>query len=105
ADSLYLATTSQEYAVLARDALVYEPDRRTAIHKFALVGGRVEYRGSGEVEGHLGWNEDYKSFRMGENGRYLNVVTSTGNTWDGSASTQLHVLREGRGDTLQVVRT
>ena len=100
-DSLYLATTQNEYSVSANDALFYNPNHKTAIHKFALRGSDIEYRGSGEVEGHLGWSEDKRSFRMGANGKegeYLNVVTSLGDTWSGSSSTRLTVLKENAGE-------
>ena len=93
-DALYLATTSWEYNNLAEDALFYSPEHTTSIHKFALENGGVSYRGSGAVKGHLGWVDDKKSFRMGQNGGFLNVVTSVGETWDGSSSTRLSVLRE-----------
>ncbi len=103
-DSLYLATTRWDYERLAADSLVYNPDHTTAIHKFALANGGIEYRGSGEVKGHLGWTEDKKSFRMGENGAYLNVVTSVGDSWGESASTRLTVLKEsGVSNELETV--
>ncbi|MDP6536929.1 MAG: beta-propeller domain-containing protein [Gammaproteobacteria bacterium] len=103
--SLYLATTQYEYSVFSTDALFYRPDHKTAIHKFALVEASVEYRGSGEVDGHLGWHEDKRSFRMGANGEndeYLNVVTSIGETWNDSSSTRLSVLKDNAGE-LQTV--
>ncbi len=93
-DSLYLATTQDNYSWIGFDALVYKPNHTTAIHKFNLLNGGVEYRGSGQVEGHLGWIEDKKSFRMGENGDYLNIVTSVGDTWNETSSTRLTVLKE-----------
>ncbi len=95
--SLYLATTRYEYDLIASDALFYEPNHQTAVHKFALVDDGVAYRGSGVVEGHLGWSEDKRSFRMGANGpndEYLNIVTSIGNTWGADSSTRLTVLEE-----------
>lgn len=95
--SLYLATTSWSYEGLATDALVYSPDHRTTIHKFALEDAAIAYRGSAEVEGHLGWDEDKKSFRLGENGDYLNVVSSIGDSWVGDSSTQLTVLKDNGG--------
>ncbi len=103
-DSLYLATTSWDYDVLAADSLRYEPNHTTAIHKFALDDGAIVYQGSGAVKGHLGWSEDKKSFRMGENGAYLNVVTSIGDTWNETSSTRLTVLKEGTDGRLQTVR-
>jgi uncharacterized secreted protein with C-terminal beta-propeller domain len=95
--ALYLATTSWDYGAVATDALVYSPEHSTTVHKFALADGGIVYRGSGEVEGHLGWEEDKKSFRMGENGDYLNVVTSVGDSWSGTSSTRLTVLKEAGG--------
>ena len=103
--SLYLATTQYEYSVFSRNALFYNPEHKTAVHKFALVDGGIDYRGSGEVDGHLGWSEDKRSFRMGENGdegAYLNVVTSIGDTWNDTSSTRLTVLKEIAGN-LQIV--
>ena len=104
AESLYLATTQYNYQIFSTAALVYDPEHTTAIHKFALVDGGIEYRGSGQVRGHLGWAEDKKSFRMGENGDYLNIVTSVGDTWSQTSSTRLTVLKESsQGNELQVV--
>jgi uncharacterized secreted protein with C-terminal beta-propeller domain len=93
-NSLYLATTQYSYNSLAQTSLIYDPKHTTSIHKFALNNGTVDYRGSGQVEGHLGWSEDKKSFRMGENGDFLNIVTSIGDTWGASSSTKLTVLKE-----------
>ncbi|MBT8147492.1 MAG: beta-propeller domain-containing protein, partial [Gammaproteobacteria bacterium] len=51
-------------------------------------------------------SEDKKSFRMGQNRGYLNVVTSTGATWDGTSSTVLSVLREAEeNNSLELVTT
>lgn len=102
-NSLYLATTSWDYAVLAADSLRYNPEHTTAIHKFALGDGNIAYRGSGTVKGHLGWTEDKKAFRMGENGAYLNVATSVGETWGSTSSTRLTVLKEGSARRLESV--
>jgi len=105
-ESLYLATTQFEYANTGFDRLFYQPEHTTAVHKFDLLEQGIEYRGSGQVKGHLGWSEDKKSFRMGENGDYLNVVTSVGQTWDGSSSSMLTVLKESEsGNRLEIVDT
>ncbi len=102
--SLYLATTAHGYNSLNQTSLFYEPNHTTSIHKFVLEDGAISYSGSGQVEGHFGWSEGKKSFRMGENGDYLNVVTSVGNTWGESSSTKLTVLKESAaGGTLQPV--
>ncbi len=104
-DSLFLATTQYEYEVQAADALFYDPQHRTAIHKFALIDGGVSYAGSGDVMGHLGWSEDKRSFRMGTVGdedEYLAIATSIGSTWGDDSSTRLTVLRDD-GSQLQTV--
>lgn len=93
-DSLYLATTQNHYNFITQDSLVYNPEHTTAVHKFSLESGNINYRGSGQVQGHLGWSEDKKSFRMGENGDYLNIATSLGDTWGASSTTRLTVLKE-----------
>src|SRR5690606_3326080 len=94
-NALYLATTSWDYEFLASDALVYNPDHSTTVHTFALPGGDIECRGSGEVEGHLGREDGQKSFRMGESGDYLNILSSIGQRRSGESRTLLSVLSEG----------
>jgi len=105
-DSLYLATTQFQYANIGFERLFYQPEHSTAIHKFALTEEGIDYSGSGQVKGHLGWSEGKKSFRMGENEGFLNVVTSIGTTWDGTSSTVLTVLREAEEvNSLEIVDT
>ena len=105
-DSLYLATTRYPYAFIRPNVLSYDPQHTTSIHKFDLQGTDINYRGSGQVKGHLGWSEDKKSFRMGENGDYLNVVTSVGDTWNETSSTRLTVLKGAAdGTQLETVAT
>ena len=105
-DSLYLATTQSNYNSFARDSLVYNTEHTTAVHKFSLESDSINYRGSGQVQGHLGWSEGKKSFRMGENGDYLNIVTSLGDTWGASSSTRLTVIKESNIEgELQTVDT
>jgi hypothetical protein len=80
-DSLYLATTQSSYDSFAHDSLIYNPEHTTAVHKFSLESDSINYRGSGQVQGHLGWSEGKKPFRMGVNNDYLKIVTSLGDTW------------------------
>lgn len=102
-NALYVATSRQDYS-LENDLPVYGAESVTDIHKFALVNGLPAYRGTGSVNGHLGWEQDKKSFRMGEHDGVLRVATSVGQSWDNTASTRLTVLREGTG-TLEVLST
>jgi hypothetical protein len=102
-DALYVATVNHGYGIqpvmgVATTALAqYPAEIATRIHKFALGAQGPSYRGSGNVAGHLGWEQDKKSFRMGDHQGVLRVATSLGETWDGSASTRLSLLTEGNG--------
>lgn len=51
---------------------------KTDIHKFALAGQNIDYRGTGEVAGHLGWDADKNAYRMSEHQGDLRVLTFTG---------------------------
>lgn len=105
-EALYVATTDQTYSILpvadATDLARYPETISTRIHKFALGASGLGtsgpgYRGSGSVTGHLGWEQDKKSFRMGEHQGVLRVVTSVGETRDSTATTRLSLLREADG--------
>lgn len=120
--SLYLATTRYRYvpmplsgdttlsvsAVVGMTVSYMSPEVETDLHKFSLDASQPVYSGSGVVPGHLGWEQDKKSFRMGEKDGYLRIATSLGETWDDSAQTMLTVLREsetaGEGRLVEVSR-
>lgn len=79
-DSLYLATTQQTYQG-GNNLAIYNSIVNTDIHKFSLNGSEVNYKGSAQVAGHLGWRQELKSFRMGElgtNNDVLGIITYTG---------------------------
>jgi uncharacterized secreted protein with C-terminal beta-propeller domain len=80
--SLYLATTRNNYTYSGTFP-VYAAQTSTDIHKFALSGVSIDYRGSGNVTGHLGFDQNRKSFRMGEYDGVLRVITQTAPTWGG----------------------
>jgi uncharacterized secreted protein with C-terminal beta-propeller domain len=98
--NIYLATTRYPYITLFEPELLsvatlsYLPDHTTQLHKFSLDGLNIDYRGSGEVKGHLGWETDKKPFRMGEYNGILRIATSIGDNWSDNASTSLSVLQE-----------
>src|SRR3990170_2972072 len=120
--SLYLATTRYRYVPmpLSDDTTISasnavgmtvsytSPEVETDLHKFSLDASQPVYNGSGVVPGHLGWEQDKKSFRMGEKDEYLRIATSLGETWDNSAQTMLTVLKEsetaGDGRLVEVSR-
>lgn len=109
--TIYLASTRWAYS-FAGGALRYPATMFTDIHKFAFDAGRVAYRASGAVEGHLGWDALRKSYRLGEHEGALRVLSFTGTvgwfTLDDAARTPpspatLTVLREAAGGRLEAV--
>ena len=80
-NNLYLATSrTANFPLMAALTfpIRYPDESKTDIHKFSLTGGRVAYRASGQVPGHLGWNSEMKALRMSEFGGDLRVLTYTG---------------------------
>lgn len=112
--ALYLATT-RDITQVVDGRFVFAPELRTDIHKFALAEARVDYRGSGSVQGHLGWDQARAPYRMSEHQGDLRVLTFTGSTgWMTAADMEqkaaspatLTVLRERSADaSLQTVST
>ena len=104
--SIYLATTRYNYS-LQNGFPSYNGNTSTDIHKFALNGMDIAYRGSGNVPGHLGFDQNRKSFRMGEYQDVLRVITQSTSSWGGwwrtttSASNEspgyLSILQEANG--------
>lgn len=78
--SAYVASTRYSYGPDAGRGIVFNAQASTDIHKFALTGIGVDYRGSGNVAGHLGWDQEKKSHRMSEHEGDLRVLTFTGET-------------------------
>lgn len=77
--NLYLATTRSPQPVTGADGrLVFPTGFVTDLHKFAFDGLNLNYRASGEVRGHLGWDPDRISLRMSEHGGDLRVISYTG---------------------------
>lgn len=74
--NIYLAT--RRYEVFSQDGMMVYPSQvSTDIHKFALNGLAIEYRGSGEISGHLGWDASKKPYRMSEHKGDLRVLSYT----------------------------
>ena len=81
--NLYLAT-SRYNVVTQGNNLFYPGPPSTDIHKFAVNGMSVTYRGSGEVPGHLGWDSSKTAYRLSEHKNDLRVVTyANGTGWLG----------------------
>ncbi len=77
--SLYLATSQFNYDG-KNNPPVFPASFTTDLHKFSLDNPSLEYRGSGQVPGHLGWDSQKKSFRLSEYNGDLRVVTFTGSS-------------------------
>ena len=105
-DALYLATSRTDYTQASSSTAdmvpSYSNESTTDLHKFALSAGDPEYRGSGSVSGHLGWEQDKKAFRMGEHQGVLRIATSIGQDWNTSSSTRLSLLQESEGRLITV---
>lgn len=80
--NVYLATTRHVYGVSGRFP-VYPSETRTDIHQFSLNGLEINYQGSGSVSGHLGFEQNRKSFRMGEHNGVLRVFTQIAQQFGG----------------------
>ncbi|MBV5300093.1 MAG: beta-propeller domain-containing protein [Rhodoferax sp.] len=80
--SLYLASTRSAYSYSGAMP-VYAAQSSIDVHKFALSGLDMAYRGSGNVSGHLGFDQNRKSFRLGEYQGALRVITQTATSWGG----------------------
>lgn len=118
---LYLTRPRQAPLGDGPSIAMFTPALSTDIHKFALQGLQVDYRGSGEVAGHLGWDAEKKPYRLSEHQGDLRVLSYTGSTgwfsaWTLAATRQtqtqtvspatLTVLRENAASrSLEVVAT
>ncbi|NOQ63178.1 MAG: hypothetical protein GQ582_01545 [Methyloprofundus sp.] len=93
--ALYFATSRYPQS-FANNQLVYDfaAEQVTDIHKFSLQDSDLDYRGSGQVTGHLGWEKDKQSFRFGEYNNRLRVATSEGSSWGMDSRTKITVLVE-----------
>ncbi len=93
-EALYLATTHYSYSE-ENGLLNYQSQPSTEIHKFSLASTIPAYRGTGSVDGHLGWQQDLKPFRMSEYNDVLRIITYTGNQSDSESSpAKLYTLAE-----------
>ncbi|MBI5718489.1 MAG: beta-propeller domain-containing protein [Burkholderiales bacterium] len=84
--AIYVASTRWAYTTagggVGLPILRYPATMHTDIHKFGFDGatGQLAYRASGEVVGHLGWDPERKSYRLGEHEGLLRVLSFTGTT-------------------------
>jgi Beta propeller domain len=96
AEALYMSptnvylTSSRYYSYDPSTTLlanaVFRSETTTDIHKFALQGQVISYKGSGAVPGHLGWDKDKLAYRMSEYQGDLRVLSFTGQSGWGFAA-------------------
>lgn len=120
-EAVFLATTQYDYSVgpvaedgrlidvavgeFPVDIIWFDPRVDTDIHQFDIDGGQLVYAGTGTVEGHLGWNELRKPFRMSEKDGYLRVATFNDRQGMDESPILVTVLKaDGTGD-LEMVST
>ena len=76
---LYLATTRSPQPATGPDGrTIFPTEFVTDLHKFAFEGLALNYRASGEVKGHLGWDPERIALRMSEHAGDLRVISYTG---------------------------
>lgn len=99
--SIYLASTRYDYTFVPSFDNLTPPQIdfgsspvETDVHKFSLTGGGISYRGSGVVDGHLGFDVLRRPFRMSEHGRDLRVITYTDELTPDRSPAALTILRD-----------
>jgi Beta propeller domain len=116
--SIYLSTSRNYSNPWSNFISRVDDDASTDIHKFSVSGMSINYKASGEVKGHLGWDREKASYRMSEYQGDLRVITFTGSTgWTGpvplttasatptvtASPATLSILRESAGGRLSLV--
>jgi hypothetical protein len=91
--AVYLPSSRQVWIATLTAAAILPQQVTTDIHKFALNGLAIDYRGTGEVAGSPGWDPEKVAYRMSEFNGDLRVLTFTGQSRASSPAT-LTVLRE-----------
>lgn len=78
--SVYFATARWDYPLVngVVQTNIFPSNIFTDIHKFTLTDNTINFRGSGSVDGHLGWITAQKAYRFSEFEGALRVVTFTG---------------------------
>ena len=77
----------------------------TSVHQFDIEAGGLTYAGSGEIQGHLGWNPLRKPFRMSEKDGYLRVATFNDEQGGTASPILLTVLLANGQGSLETVST
>ncbi len=77
-ENLYVAETSDSWWWLERgDSTDSTYEQKTVVNKFSLDGMDIDYKGYGEVDGHI-----LNQFSMDEHKGNFRIATTTGSIWD-----------------------
>ena len=102
-NSVYFASSRNEYVLDETGSVTRSGFRNTDIHKLAITEDKLEYRGSGSVEGYLDHDRERLAFRMSEYQDQLRVVSSSiswRERWGDLGRHRLTILGEAGGDKL-----
>lgn len=106
-DTIVVATTRFGYDFFFQNGELLvdwrQPQVETDLHKFSLGDGLIEYRASGTVDGHLGWNVLRKPFRMSDRGDDLRIVTETAELTPNESPVTVSVLRDDGDGQLKLL--
>ncbi len=69
------------------DLKVKKDREKSAIHKINVNEEKIEYKGSGEVSGHI-----LNQFSMDEFNGYFRIATTVGEVWEGNSVNNIYVL-------------
>ena len=100
--SVYFASSHTGYGINELGEIIRTGFSDTDIHKIAIADNTLAYRGSGTVEGSLGFDRERLAFRMSEYQGHLRVVSSHtwGERWGDLGDHRLTILRESENDKL-----
>jgi len=104
-NSVYFTSSRNEYVLDDTGTVTRSGFSNTDIHKLAITGDTLDYRGSGSVEGYLDRDRERLAFRMSEHQDKLRVVSSSSRwreRWGDLGRHRLTILGEAGSDDLRL---
>ena len=100
--NVYFASSHTGYGINQQGEVVRMGYSDTDIHKIAISKNSFDYRGSGTVEGTLGFEPERLAFRMSEYQDHLRVISSDNwqARWGEFGDHRLTILKESEGSKL-----
>ena len=101
-ENIYFASSHTGYGINQQGEVVRMGYSDTDIHKIAISKGSFDYRGSGTIEGSLGFDSERLAFRMSEYQDHLRVVSSDNwqGRWGEFGDHRLTILKESEDNKL-----